>query len=452
MAWARSPAWGRPAHWVALGLIVRLAVWAFVPGSRFASDEDGYFGAATLLLTEGRQDLFWPPVTGWLIAIVRWTLGLDSVPIIRLAWIGMDAVCLALVGALAWRVGEAVSGGEAARATGVASLATLAYALYLPAISHAQFLTSETPALLQMLIVLLLLARPDAGAGTYAVAGLVAGTLTLTRSNLLPLVVLLPFAASGGERVAAAWRRSATFIVAGGLVVSAVVVRNALVDGEVTLATNSAYNLYLGNRDLYAEDLDLFNPRATPEQIEFRRQMWAGTLQYPTASPAELQRMALAWIADHPVLFVRRALGRLARVFAPKTDVLELVGGEQAAGVWSAAGLGVLLAANIEWAIVLFAGIPGLVMVWRGYPRLGRLFGAAVAGSLLLCLVAIAKPRYSFVFDPLLIIGAVVAVSGAGRGSSLRRRDRWFVRGMWLFLLWGWVAWTIFALSSRSIA
>jgi hypothetical protein len=485
VAWAnlRRPArvfqraWVR---WVALGLIVRLAVWAFVPASRFASDEASYFGAASLLLTEGRQDLFWPPLTGWLIALARWALGIDSVPIVRLAWIAMDGVCLVLVGALAWRVGEAVSAGQSSRASLVASLATLAYALYLPAISHAQFLTSEIPALLQMLAILVLLARASAGVGAYGMAGLLSGTLTLTRPNLLPLVVLLPIAARSREQGAATstpthwgtrdatppgldtpgggpgvggpgWRRPMAFVLAGGLVVSAAVVRNAAVAGEVTIAANSAYNLYLGNRDLYSEDLDLFNPRATPAQIEFRRQMWAGTLQYPTESAAKLQRMALTWIADHPVLFLRRALGRLARVFAPKTDVLELVGGEQAAGVFSPAGMGLLLAANLEWTIVLAAGIPGLVLLRRANRHAGRLLCAAVVGSLLLCLVAIAKPRYSFVFDPLLIIGAVVLVVAPERGSLLTGRSRWLVLGIWLFLLWGWIAWLIFALSSRSV-
>ena len=35
-----------------------------IPSSRFASDEDSYFQVGTALL-QGRQDIFWPPVTGW---------------------------------------------------------------------------------------------------------------------------------------------------------------------------------------------------------------------------------------------------------------------------------------------------------------------------------------------------------------------------------------------------
>ena len=73
---------------------------------------------------------------------------------------------------------------------------------------------------------------------------------------------------------------------------TAVVAWNSLEYGEATLSRNAAYNLYIGNRDFYAEDLDLFHPRATREQIEFRRQMFAGTLQYPTGTAAQLQAAA----------------------------------------------------------------------------------------------------------------------------------------------------------------
>jgi hypothetical protein len=216
------------------------------------------------------------------------------------------------------------------------------------------------------------------------------------------------------------------------------------------LSRNAAYNLYIGNQDFYAEDLNLFAPRATPEQIAFRRQFFAGTLQYPSGTAAELQRAALQWIADHPLQFLRRAAGRLARVFAPKTDVLELIGGEAAAGVFSPVSLAILGLANLQWTWFLFAGVFGLAMlVDRGRP-----FGATlvwtIAGCLLLCLVAISKPRYSFVFDPLLILSSmlVLAVPAPERAAAWQRHRRVLIP-VGLFLGWGWIAWTIFAMSSR---
>ena len=430
--------------------MVRLAAWAVVPGSRFASDEEGYFQAATVLLVQGRQDLFWPPVTGWLIAAVRWLLHSDALPLVRLAWIAMDVGSLMALQTLARRVGAAVFQGDGAPAATMAAVATAAYALYLPAIAHAQFLTSETPALLQTLCLLVLISRPDAGLVASACAGALAGTLALTRPSLLPLLVLMPLAAAATPPTRGAVRRALGFILVGGVLVGAVVIRNGMSAGEFTIAKNSAYNLYIGNRDFYAEDLNLFSPRATAEQIEFRRQMWSGELAYPTGSPAELQREAIGWIIAHPWTSARRALGRLARVFVPKTDVLELAGGEQSAGIWSSVSRALLVAANVQWAIVLFGGLAGLLIVWHRSPLLGRLCVATIAGSVVLCLVAISKPRYSFVFDPLLIVGAAVLAARPSLARSvLERRDRWLLAAVYAFLVWGWIAWLIFALSSR---
>ena len=52
-------------------------------------------------------------------------------------------------------------------------------------------------------------------------------------------------------------------MAAGGLILGATAYRNWTLAGEFTLAQNSAYNLYLGNQDVYAEDLNLLSPRAT---------------------------------------------------------------------------------------------------------------------------------------------------------------------------------------------
>jgi hypothetical protein len=362
----------------------------------------------------------------------------------------MDVACVVAVRALAIRVAASVWPADSVLGTRLIVGATLGYALYLPAISHAQFLTSETPALLQLLGVLLLVSRAGAGAGAFASAGLLAGTLALTRPSLLPIAVLVPIAAVLG-RDRRAWRHAAAAIVTTALVVGAVVVRNWVAAGEATISTNSAYNLYIGNRDMYAEDLNLFDPRATPEQIEFRRQQWSGELVYPTESPAELQRLAIEWITQHPGTFIRRAVGRLARVFVPKTDALEMLGGERGAGIFAPRALALLAAANVQWAFVLFGGVIGLTWLWRIGSRWGGLFTAAITGALVLCLVAISKPRYSFVFDPLLLICAAAAVmQPRATLQALGRTHWWAIGAVWAFLAWAWVAFAIFSLSSRS--
>jgi len=429
---------------------VRLLAWALIPATRFASDEDSYFQVSTALLVHGHQDLFWPPMTGWLLAALRAALGTDSVATLRLAWLLMDVACVVAVRALATRVAAALWPADAVLGTRLVVAATLGYAVYLPAISHAQFLTSETPALLQVLCLLLLVSRADPGTGAFASAGLLAGTLALTRPSLLPIAVLVPIAAVLG-RDRRAWRHAAASVVMTALVVGAVVVRNWVAAGEATISTNSAYNLYIGNRDLYAEDLNLFAPRATPEQIEFRRQQWSGELVYPSESPAELQRLAIEWIAQHPGTFIRRAFGRLARVFVPKTDVLEMLGGEREAGIFQPRSLALLAAGNAQWVVVLFGGVVGLVWLWRAGPAWGGLFTSAIAGALLLCMVAISKPRYSFAFDPLLLICAVAAVMQPRTTlQALSRTQWWGIAAMWAFLVWAWVAFAVFSFSSRS--
>lgn len=389
-------------------------------------------------------------MTGWLLAALRTVLGTDAVGTLRLAWLAMDIGCILALRTLAIRVADALWPSDHARKIAMVTAVTAAYAIYLPAISHAQFLTSETPALLQMLLVMVLVTRTTAGGGTFAAAGVLTGTLILTRPSLLPVAVLLPLGVAMG-RGWLIWRQGVMLTIIAAALTGAVVWRNWRMAGEATISTNSAYNLYIGNRDLYAEDLNLFDPRATPEQVEFRRQQWSGELVYPTESPAELQRLAFEWIRQHPGTFVRRAVGRLARVFVPKTDVLEMIGGERGAGIFSPQSLALLAVANLQWSFVLFGGVIGLAGLFRAAPAWAWTVACAVAGSLALCVVAISKPRYSFVFDPLLLLSAVAAViSPRDTLAALGRRRRWAIGITCAFLAWAWVAFAIFAVSSRA--
>jgi hypothetical protein len=436
---------------LAAALIVRLALWTLIPGTRLASDEDGYVPAGLALLASGRQDLFWPPVTGWLVALVAGLTRSTDVAIVRLAWIAMDAACLLLIAALARRAAAALWPGDAARTRRAVGTSAFAYALYLPAISFAEFATSEIPALLQTLSLLALTTTAAPSTARSALAGVLGGTLILTRPSLLPVVVCVP-AALALRWPRPLWLRHAAIMLAlSGAVVAALLVANWRRTGELTIATNSAYNLYIGNRELYAEDLNLFAPQATPEQIEFRRQYFGGTLPPPALSPAEMQREGLAAIREHPGRFLRRALGRLARVFAPKTDVLELLGGEARAGLFAPAPLLVLAIATLQWAAVLFGGLVGLAWCWRRDRATAAMLASVIAGSLPLCLIAIAKPRYAFPFEPLLIVAAALLwTAPPGAAAQLSRRDRLAVGLCAAFIVWGWAAWLIFAFTSRA--
>lgn len=399
-------------------------------------------------MLQGRQDVFWPPVTGWLIALIRFVSGSESIALVRLVWTAMDVACAAMVYVIASRLGRAWWSGEEGRAQFLARAATVGYAVYLPAVSHAQFATSEIPALFGTLLLLVLVTSPRPSLANGAAAGVCAGLLCLTRTSLLPVVGLVPLAMLRARRGTAV-PRVALMVVLAGTVVGGYVLRNWIYAGEFTVSTNSAYNLFIGNRDMYAEDLDLLNPRATAEQVEFRRQQFSGELPPFTLTPAESQRLAVEWIRTHPVLFLRRAAGRLARVFVPKTDVLELLGGEVRAGVFSPSSLTLLALTNAQWAVILFGGFAGLAAMRHRAGEWATLFGAVILGAVLLCTVAISKPRYSFVFDPLLIVGAAALWLDRARvrWTAIDRRVLAVVFG---FVLWGWVAFAIFAVTSRS--
>ena len=263
---------GRVLWPIAIAMAIRFALWWLLPTTRLASDEDGYVPAGLTLAGTGQQDLFWPPVTGWLVAAIATAFGTSAIQWIRLAWIAMDLACLLLLGRLARRLAPTVSGSDAVRADRFVTAVLLGYAIYLPAIAFSQFATSEIPALLQLLLLLTLVLHRTPSMARSIAAGVVGGTLVLTRPSLLPVAVLVPIALAlrWPKRE---WLRHATvMLILTAAVVGALIVRNWRQFGEPTIATNSAYNLYIGNRDLYAEDLNLFDPRATPEQIEFRRQ------------------------------------------------------------------------------------------------------------------------------------------------------------------------------------
>jgi hypothetical protein len=438
----------RTALWpVAVAVFARLAAWAFLSDGRFASDEQGYVEAGMALATTGRQDLFWPPLTGWIVAAMKTIAPSASLGMMRLVWIAFDVANLILIALLADRIARAAL---PERQGAFVRMATLAYALYLPAISHAQFITSEMPALLLLLSSLVVLTSGSHAVVVDAGAGVLLGLLALARANLAPLALLMPAAALVNSPRAQWLRRSIVVAAIAGVMVAGAIVRNWIVYGEPTLSHNAAYNLYIGNRDVYAEDLNLFDPRATPEQIEFRRQFFAGTLKYPEGTAAELQQAAFERIAAHPIEFARRATGRLARVFAPKTDVLELAGGEGGVGVFSLPGLALLGTAAAQWAWLLFAGVPGLAALFDRDRRWSLTLLSTIAGSVALCLIAIAKPRYSFVFDPLLILCATLftLLPAADRAATWREHRKTLIAAL-LFLAWAWIAWTIFAVTSR---
>jgi hypothetical protein len=437
---------------ISLGVVARLVIWYVMPETRFASDEEIYYRTGSLLATNGIQEIFLPPVTGWLIALLKTIFPALSIHYLRLFWVLMDLGSLFLIYRLSARVIAHVDSNKSRQL--FVGTATAAYILYVPAISYSEFMTSETPTVLLLLLVLVLLTgKRSYFALRLAVAGLLTGCVVLTRTSLAGLLISFPVAIavlSTRQKPKTGAVKVLIFTFAATSVVGLWALRNYYYENEITLSTNSYYNLYIGNSAVYQEDLNLFNPRATPQQIAFRRQVFSGMNPEPDLTIGEMKRAAVENIASNKLLFLRRALGRLARIFVPRTDQLQLLGGEAEMSVFTLPSMLLMLFTNLQWAVVLLCGAAGLFSMTADERDLPVWFTATITGSIPLCLVAISKPRYSFVFDPLLIICACFFLFRWKRNwHYMLSRYKYVYVSLLLFFAWSWVAWAIFAFSSR---
>lgn len=421
----------------AVARAVALAIAGRIPAE---GDESCYLGVAQALVSRGEQDVFWPPLTGWVDALAIRLLGGELV-LLRAAMSALDLVNVVLVHDIATLVvGQSF---DAARRDRIALVSALVYALYLPAIGFAISMTSEIPALTLVLVaVRLLLGEATSRAGLVA-AAVALGLATLARSNLL--VLAFAFAAV----LPRASRRARLLFLVLSLVPPAIwTARNAHAGHGVVLATNASYNLYVGNSPDAQQELDLFAPIATPQQRAVRGGGEDADAAHAKAMPHdERQARAVAFVRDAPLRFVRRSFGRLARVFAPRTAHLASFGANGSVSRPLPAFL--LLLALAQWIPVLFGGVLGLVRLVELRTERASLLVATVVGSLPLCLVALAKPRYSFPFEPFLVIGATTAAVARTTPFELGRPARWVFGLVSAFLAWGIVAWFVFAITSR---
>ncbi len=429
---------------------VRLACW--FAASAPTGDEASYQDAAWQFVTSGKTDVFWPPGTSWLIAVVFALCG-PHYGAARLVWVAIDLVNVGLIHALGRRV--QVPAGLGDRGRRVPMMASLVYSVYVPAATLAVRTTSEIPAALLVLSsALLLVPGRSRRFGFLAASGLASGFLVLFRPSLAPI----PFAmaawllAEGGASMGMRLRRVGLFSAFAVPLVAARVATTFLSTGLVSVSTNTAYNLYVGNAPAYQDDLNLFSPAATPSQKAARRGE-AGREHDETGglSSVEMNRQGMGFIWRRPGLFLRRASGRLARVFAPKTSQLDFLGGEAKVPVTDPKAIALLLLGNLEWGAILAAGVGGIFSLAARAKTWSRYLSLPILGSLPLCLVAISKPRYSFPFEPFLILAAAVFVAGAPASlRSLTQRRALVLAPIYIFLAWSWLAWLSFAITSRA--
>jgi hypothetical protein len=447
----------RRVLWLALGLAAALRGLAWWWAAAPQLDELSYQSTAGWLIERGQQVLFWPPLTGWLIAAV-YLVGGPSVALARLLWLGLDLINVVLL----WRLAGAVP-ADAATSSGtrpLRGLVVLAHAVSLPAISYAVHTTSEIPAVTLVLTLLLLLAPTPARSSSHwraAVAGACGGALVLTRPSLalvpLALAVLLVRESGALPPDRRRWVQAALLVGLTGLVPGAYISNNWRTTGHAVLAQNTSYNLHRGNGPVYQEDLNLFWPMATAAQIDYRRRRANNGEEPPlTLTPAEMRREAFAYIRSYPLLFARRALGRLARLTVPRTEHLTLLGGEESIRIEDGRSVALLFLGLLQWVPLLCLGTVGLLGLRRDQPpgtrpwfnRVGLVLGAGIAPVL----IAISKPRFAFVFEPLLLIAAAAFVVNRRAWRPLLRHPVAIALG--LFYAWAWMAWFVFAVTSRT--
>jgi hypothetical protein len=166
-------------------------------------------------------------------------------------------------------------------------------------------------------------------------------------------------------------------------------VRNDLAVGAPVIATNGAYNIFLGAND-----------EATPQSGS-----WIDTAGLPPSynSKTEVERdrafrdLAYTWIEAHPVRYALLVVGRAVATF-------DSVGRPKTRGAYDSAVSRAIGFAMLPWVVL---GAIGLIIDWRSTPA--RIAGASLALVILSSALTMAKPRFRFPCDPLLAVFACVA-------------------------------------------
>ena len=416
---------------------LRIFFWTLLPENHFVSDEGRYVQGG-INVAGGAENYFFPPLTQWLVAILHVIFDTENVEKFRLFWIFVDVLNTALI----YGVSKCVFHSHR-----VSCLSSGFYALYLPALGFSVTVTSEVPSVFLALSSLFLVLKYEWRTTLACIlVGLLCGLLVLARTNLLLIIPCFSFAALYCYR--ASFYKIALFVGASCAVIVGFITYNGMENGSWGIASNSAINLYVGNRENYSEDLNLFSPMATSAQKADRKR---GGYLVEELTDEQVRDRAISYIVNHPVVFVQRAMGRLARVFVPKTSVIKVIGGEKTGSVFRGGALLMLAVGLLQWAFILFVGSIKLFNDLASNKREAVTFALYIVASIALCLIAISKPRYSFMFDPILIIYASAASLRFKHECSvlLSKPSKYYFAMFIVFVLWAWAAWFIFTLSSR---
>ena len=310
----------RFSHWFAgsSGALWLLALLFLLPRAAVllievtpTSDADFYYTRA-IQLAEGRGYLsiwglptaYWPP--GWPM-VLSLLFRLTGPSLVALGLFNL--MSSAVAGWLALDLGRRIYGSELAGRAGL-----LLLALYPNSIGYVPLALTEVfyTALLLAGCWLLVASGPR---WRLIAAGAVFGVATLVKAQSLVVVPLVLGIALLSE--ASVWRRLPG-IAARGVLVLAIAMLTVLpwslrnqeqLGSFVTVSTNGGITLLTGNNDSA-------NGGVTPDDPVAKAHYARNDLT-EVESDEEAKRLALAWIADHPLAFVRLAPLKLARLWVP---------------------------------------------------------------------------------------------------------------------------------------
>ena len=323
-----------------------------------------------------------PPAQPYLIGAVYAIFGHQPLIVNML-----EALMLAALPFVCRRLGDALGLSPLAANLG----ATLA--AFHPALTYASttlYPTVLTATALTVGVWLCWLAMHRNRLALAAAAGVMLGLAGAATSTFAPAALL--------TAIVIAWRKrfkvAALVLIVGMAPALAWMVRNEIVLGEFTIATNGGQNLVLGAND-----------QATPRSgnwVDATGDTTKGEVHYDREEKA----LAMQWIHQHPGRYARLAVLRAVAVFdsegKPRTTE----------------GLHTSTLAHIAaWSLlpVMILAIFGLIVYWRH--SLTWLTLAALGLVILSSAATIAKPRFRFPCDPLL---CVFAVGGAARLAGVK--------------------------------
>lgn len=431
----QTPSW-RDWRWpLAVGLVARLACVVPLYGlTPFFNDAGDYHREALAMLAHwpGNLPYYWPPGTGYLLALVYSLLD-PSVALGRALCVLLSLAWVPLALALARRLGLP---RRAALATGWVA------ALYPPLLLMAGQPFSSLPTAVYLLVLAwaLLSYLAENRPGRLVLAGLALGAGGLTRPSMVPLLGLAGLAVAW-----AVWRRRApgegpAALVGRGLLDLACLILPALLllapvfwlnhqaGAGWTLSVNNERNFFLGNNPhtpLYkTSHLASQKLEALPaETADYLRRVY-GDRPHAPETRAAMRSEALNYIKAHPGATLLRTLNRLRAFWGFDYQLSAETAKLRAWPAWKA-GL-MLFAEAGGYALVMLLVILGLFLAGRNR-RVFLLPLLLVLGYQAPYLLAFAAPTYHFPVIPLLfplagLALARLAESPAGVWRELRGR------------------------------